>query len=305
MKISKVLIVLSILTGLLALVQSGVGLFYQNGGSPFPFTTLRGETVQMYGQGIYHYDPYFNGPINRGTDAVTLFMAVPLLAVGIWLYSRGSLRGKLFLIGILSYFAYNSVSVALGVAYNNFFLEYIAYLSASVFSLGLAILSLDVHELAAGVSSSLPRGGIAVLMFVAGAALLFAWLTDLIGWLQPGAVPGIASYTTSVTHAIDLAIITPLCFLTGILIPRRAPASFLTGSILLFLLAIMGVVVTIQTVFQLMAGIELAPGVIIGKAGSFAILALFAIWLDARLFRSISEPAASRSKPVHAVAQRA
>jgi hypothetical protein len=293
MRISKALFILSILTGLLAAIQSGFGLFYQTSGNPFSFTTLHGETVQMYGQGIYAYDTYFSAPIYRGTDAVSLFLAVPLLAIAIWLYSRGGLRGKLFLIGILSYFAYNSISVTLGVAYNALSLEYIAYMSASIFSLGLAIVSLDIHDLAARVSSSLPRRGIAILLFIAGGAVLFAWLSDLIGWLQPGAVPGIASYTTAVTHAIDLAVISPLCFLSGILILRRKPASFLTASILLILLTIVGVVVTVQTVFQLSAGIELAPGVIVGKAGSFAILALFAIWLAVRLFQSISETSES------------
>ena len=305
MKISKTLIMLSILTGILALVQAGVGLFYQESGSPFPFTTLHGETVQIYGQGIYHYDTYFNAPINRGTDAVTLFLAIPLLAIAIWLYSQGSLRSWLFLIGTLSYFAYNSVSVALGVAYNPLFIEYIAYFSASIFSLGLAIVLLDTHDLAARVSSNLPRRGIAILLFIAGAAVLFAWLTDLIGWLQPGTVPGIASYTTAVTHAIDLAVITPLCFLAGLLILRRTPAGILAASSLLVLLAIIGVVVTVQTAFQLSAGIELPPGMIAGKAGSFAILALFAVWLAAQLFRSITVPSTSRRYPIRTTGQKA
>ncbi len=288
MKTSKSLVVLSILTGLLAAIQSGVGLFYQAVGSPFTFTTLYGVTIQINGQGIYHFDPYFNAPINRGTDAVTLFLGVPLLAIAIWLYLRGSLRSHLFLIGVLSYFVYNSASVTLGVAYNNLFLEYIAYFSASLFSLGLAIISINFQGLAGKISSSLPKRGIAILLFIAGAAVLFAWLSDLIGWLKPGTVPGIASYTTAVTHAIDLAIISPLCFVTAILILRSKPASIVTASSLLILLAIIGIVVAVQTVFQLNSGIELTPGEIVGKAASFSILALFAIWMVARLFRSVT-----------------
>ncbi len=286
----KSLVVLPILTGLLALVQSAAGLFSQGGSGPFNFTTLHGETVRMYGQGIYYYDTYFKAPIFRGTDAVTLFLALPLLAVAIGWYLRrpGSLRAKLFLAGILASFAYDSSSVVLGTAYNNLFLEYIAYFGASIFALGLAVTSIDLHELAARISPGLPRRGIAVVLFVAGAAVLFAWLADLIGWLQPGAVPGVTSYTTEITYAIDLAIIAPLCFLTAILILRRVAAGYLTGTILLMLLTIIGVVVSVQTVFQLSAGIELAPGVIVGKTASFAILALFALWLVIRSFRSVS-----------------
>jgi hypothetical protein len=290
MKISKILVSLSILTGLLALIQAGAGLFWQNGGSPFPFTTLHGETVQMYGQGIYRYDTYFKAPIFRGTDAVTFFLGVPLLAIAIWLYNRGTLRGELFLAGVLAYFAYNSTSVTLGVAYNNLFLEYIAYFSASLFAFVLAVTSIDIQGLSNRISSNLPRRGIAVLLFVAGGALLFAWLSDLIAWLQPGAIPGVTSYTTEITHAIDLGIIAPLTFLSGILILRRAPLGYLLSTILLLMLAVIGVVVTVQTVFQLGAGIELAPGLIMGKAGSFAILSLFAVWFLYRIFHGISEP---------------
>lgn len=291
MKISRSLIVLAILTGLLAVVQAGVGLLSNGGGSPFSFTTLRGETIQIWGQGIYHYDAFFNAPIDRGTDAMTLVVAVPLLIVATWWYSRGSFRGHLLLIGVLSYFAYNSLSITLGVAYNNLFLEYIAYLSISIFALGLAIVTLNVAELEKRASARLPRRGIAILLFIAGAAVLFAWLSDLISWLQPGAVPGIASYTTAVTHAIDLAIIAPLCFLSGILILRKTPAAIVTSTILLTLLSIIGIVVAVQTVFQLTAGIQLAPGLIFGKAGSFTVLSLFAIWLDIRLIGSIEERA--------------
>jgi hypothetical protein len=40
----------------LALVAASVGLFYPDGGSSFAFTTVRGETVQIWGQGWYKYD---------------------------------------------------------------------------------------------------------------------------------------------------------------------------------------------------------------------------------------------------------
>ena len=84
--------------------------------------------------------------------------------------------------------------------------------------------------------------------------------------------------------------------LSGPLLPdrdqilRRAPVSYLLAAILLILLAIVGVMVATQTAFQLQAGIALAQGEIIGKAASFILLALFAIWLVVRFLRSISGP---------------
>jgi len=220
MGISKVLIIVTILAGLLAIVQSGMGLFYQTSGGPFAFTTLHGENIQINGQGLYQYDTTFRVPIFRGTDAITLFGAVPLLAVALLVYRKGSLAGQIFLPGVLSYFLYNAASVAFGVAYNHLFLEYIAYFSAGLFAFVLACISIDFHTLAGRIAArqstseqsrrSLLDLGMATVMFLSSMALFFCWLPDLIQWMGPGAVPGIASYTTEVTHVFDLGIIAPV-----------------------------------------------------------------------------------------------
>lgn len=295
MKPSRALILLSILTALLALAQSGAGLFWPaGGGAPFSFTTLHGETVQIYGQGLYYYDTYFKAPIFRGTDAATFFLAVPLLGVAIWFARKGSLRGTLFLAAVQSYFIYNAISVAFGTAYNNLFLLYIVYFSASLFSFGLAVSAIDMRDLAARLTSALqkglPRRGIAALLFVAGAALLFAWLTDLINWMLPGALPGITSYTTEITYAVDLGVIMPLCFLAGVLVLRRNPQGYRMALVLLFMLPIIAVVLVSQTLFQASAGIILPLGVFIGKDGSFILLGVFSLWLFIRTFRGIAAP---------------
>lgn len=293
MKTSRALIIVTILAGLLAVIQAGAGLFFQDGGAPFPFTTLRGESVQMNGQGLYRYDTAFRAPIFRGTDAVTLFGAVPLLAAALFVYRKGSLAGQVFLPGVLSYFLYNSASVALGVAYNNLFLVYIAYFSASLFAFALACIEIDYRALSERVSGGqnargLPARGMAALMFLSGAALLYCWLPELVHWMRPGAIPGIASYTTEVTHVLDLGVIAPAAVLAGVLALRRSPAGYLMSAIILVLLAIIAVVLLGQTIFQISAGFILPPGVYIGKNGSFMLLSLFAVWLIARFYRGLS-----------------
>lgn len=291
MKNSKVVVLLSLLTGILALIQSSIGLFWQDGGSPFSFTTLHGQTVQMYGQGIYRYDTFFKAPILRGTDALTLFGCIPLLVISALLVARGSLRGGLVLSGVLAYFFYYSASMALGVAYNNLFLLYVASFSASMFAFILAYRAVNVQALASRLNTGVPRRRIAALMFVSGAAVLFAWLSDILAALAQGGVPAIASYTTDVTYVVDLGIIAPVAFLTGILILRRAPVSYLLSAILMVMLTIVGLMVALQTAFQMQAGIALTPGEIIGKSASFMLLALVAFWLTARFLGCVTGPA--------------
>ena len=98
-------------------------MFWQDGGSPFPFTTLRGQPAQIYGQGLYRYDSVLIATGYRVADAFTLVVAIPLLVLAVLLYRRSSLIGRLLLTGTLEYFAYNYGSLAFGAAYNNLFLH--------------------------------------------------------------------------------------------------------------------------------------------------------------------------------------
>ena len=85
----------------------------------------------IHGEGLYRYDSLFTGAGNRGVDAVTLLLGVPLLLLALDRYRRGSARGALLLLACLGYFAYVFTSMAFGVAWNELFLVYVALLSAS------------------------------------------------------------------------------------------------------------------------------------------------------------------------------
>ena len=294
MKPSKALVNLSALIAVLALVATAAGLFWQDGGSSFSFTTLRGQTVQIYGQGLYRYDTSFTAPVLRGTDAVMLFVCTPLLVVSILLYRRGSLRGGFLLTGALACFLYNAASLGFGAAYNNLFLLYLVYFSASLYAFVLAFTSVDLQALPAHVAPRLPHRGIAVFMFVAGLSPC-VWLTEIVAALAQGQAPqNLASYTTYVTTMIDVGIITPSAFLAGALLLRRKPLGYLLASTLLILLVLIGLVVVGQTVMQTLDGIVLSTGELAAYVTPFVTLSLVAVWLTALVLRNLSDSATAR-----------
>ncbi len=127
------------LIAILAVIIAGVGLFSQGGDSPFTFTTIYGNEVEIYDQGIYQHDSIFVATLSKGTDIVTLFLSVPLLLIGYWLYRRGSLRGSVFLIGILLYFLYVGVTYTFSLIFNSLFLVYAALFSTSLFATIIAL----------------------------------------------------------------------------------------------------------------------------------------------------------------------
>jgi hypothetical protein len=194
---------------LLALITAGVGLFWQDGGGSSSFTTLRGQTVETYGRGLYRYDTLFVGAGNRGTDTVTLFLGIPLLVLSTLLYRRGSLRGGLVLTGALTWFLYVGASYALGaVAYNNLFLIYVALFSASLFAFVLALTSIDIQALPSYFASRMPRRGPAIFMFASGLLTLFVWLIEPITALIQGRPPEhFGPYSTLFTNGVDVSII--------------------------------------------------------------------------------------------------
>ncbi len=290
MKTQPVLNWLAPLIVLLALITAGTGLFWQDAGQPFHFTTLRGQTVQMYGRGLYRYDSYLKAPIFRGTDAVTLFTGVPLLALSFLLYRRGSLRGALLLVGVLGFFLYYSASLAFSAAFNPLFLAYTILFSASFFAFVYALTGIDRQALVARLSPRLPRRGLAAFMFVAGSGVIFIWMSELIGPLLTGQAPeSLGAETTLFTHALDIGLIGPTVILTGVYLLRRAPIGYLLAAPLLVLFTLTGVVVIAQTVAHTLAGITFPVGVYIGLIGSWVILGTFAIGLAVSFFRNLAD----------------
>ena len=101
MKTSKIVTQLALLIALLAVIASGAGIFWQGEGDAYEFTSLRGETVTIYGHGLYRYDSVSYAAQAISQDVVTLLIGIPLLVVGICLARKGSLRGQLLLTGTL------------------------------------------------------------------------------------------------------------------------------------------------------------------------------------------------------------
>lgn len=299
MKQSNLLVQLSLLIALLALVSAAYGLFYQDGGQPFSFTTARGESVVMDGNGLYRYDSQLSAAVFRGTDAAMLVVAIPALLIATFSYRRGSFRGGLLLTSLLGCFVYNAFHAAFSIAYNSLFLIYAAYFSLSLFGFIYAVSLIDFQTLPARVGPKLPHRGIAIFLFVAGLTV-FVWLIDIVGSMLQNRVPAtLGPYTTSVTYAFDMGVLGPTIYLAGILMLRRAPLGYLLASTMLVLNTLIGLIVISQTVVPLLTGITLTAGEIAAFVAPFVITSLIAGWLTVKLYQNLSETPI-KGKPIKA-----
>lgn len=289
MKASWIVVFLATLTALMGGIAAGIGFFRNQAPEPQSFTTLRGDRIELYGRGLYRYDSLFFGAGYKGQDAVVLFLGVPLLILAILLYQRGSLAGHFSLVGLLGYFVYIYASMSFGAAYNPLFLLYTLVFGTSLFGFIIVFNSAVLKLAAFGDLSSLPGRGLIIFMFISGAITLFVWGAPLIEALVSGSAPArMDSYTTMVTYAIDLAIITPATIICAFIILRGNALGYVLAMPLLTLIILLAPQIILSTIFQYRAGVPFSTGEIVGPVAGFVILGTAGLWLLIRLIRGIS-----------------
>lgn len=286
MKTSNKLIRISILIALLSLIAAGAGIFWQGDGDSYEFTSLRGESITIYGQGLYRYDSISYAAQAVAQDAVTLMVGIPLLFTGIFLYRKGSLRGQLLLTGTLGYLLYTYTSYTFLSAYNELFLLYVALFSLCLFAFILAMINLNPEEIKQQISEKFPRRGVAIFMMIIAGFLTLAWLGRIVPPLMTGTPPiGLESYTTLVIQALDLGIIVPVSALTAILLWKDQPWGYALSAVVLIKGLTMGAALIAMIIGQILAGVPVSPVEIIMFSG----IALAALIFTLILFRNIQK----------------
>jgi hypothetical protein len=162
----------------------------------------------------------------RGTDLATLFVAVPVLFVGLWTARRRSAAGRMAVVAGLLYLVYNYAIFAFSVAMNPLTAIHFAIFGLSLWSLLLgARVAVDASQTA---TDRLHRRASAGLLIAVAGMFGLLWLgqlatTTMTGILAPDLV--LAGITTNPVYALDLAFFLPLCAVAGIGLLRRDGAA--------------------------------------------------------------------------------
>jgi len=220
---------------LLALAASLAGIFLDDGGSPYIFTSLRGQSVEIYGgRGLYQYDSIIKAVTFLGFNWATLVVILPVFVLAIILYRRGQPRGQLLLGAIFSYFAYNYLIGVMGNAYNGLFLVWTGLFSAGLFGLALVLADIDLAVLPEKLKPNFPRKSLAVYALILGIFLPVLYLAEIISAYTTAKPPAtLEIYTTLELAALEIGLMTPLHLVAGVLLWQRKA----WGYILVWLLA--------------------------------------------------------------------
>jgi len=285
-KYKRTIYVLVSCISILALVACLFGLFSSGGNGQYEFKSITKETVTIYGSGIYKNDSVSGVAQAKASDFVTLVLGIPLIIVSLYFAIRGSFRGRLMLTGTLGYFLYTYMSYTFLLTYNPLFIVYVAIMSASLYSFILSFMSFEIGKVPAMFSQKLPTKLLGGFQLLVGFSLCLMWLGKIAPTIFVGKIPmGLENYTTLVIQGMDLGIIVPAAFLSGILIIKRKPFGYLLSSIIIIKGVTMLTCISAMIINMVGMGVDMSFTEIV----VFPILDLFAIVCLILLFRNTAK----------------
>ncbi|MEA3392804.1 MAG: hypothetical protein U9Q91_07470, partial [Candidatus Marinimicrobia bacterium] len=104
MKQKRTITVLVFLIIALSAITTSFGIFSNQGSGTFQYESIRGKTVEIYGQGIYKHMSADVAIQGIAQDYITLFIGIPLLLISLLGYRKNSTRSHFMLTGTLGYF---------------------------------------------------------------------------------------------------------------------------------------------------------------------------------------------------------
>ena len=265
MKHKTILILLTSVILVMASIAAGTGIFSNEGPGPFEYKSIHGESVQIYGKGVYSYMSAELAPQGIAQDLITLFLALPVLLISLVYSLKGSVRGKLVYTGVTSYlFVTYLFYLAMGT-YSYLFLVYVILLGSTAASLTLDMLSLGQIDLTGQLKQQASVKAAGSFLIFNGLAIGLLWLGRVVPPLIDGTIypEGLDHYTTMIVQGFDLALLLPLSIVSGFLLYQRNEAGILLGIVYLVFLSILMTSLTAKIIYMGILGQNIIPVVFI------------------------------------------
>ena len=282
MRNQKSITVLTSVIILLSAIAALTGVLSSGGPGSFEYESIRGETVQIYGKGVYRHMSAEVAPQGIAQDVVTLIIGLPLLLFSLVYARKGSLKARFILAGTLGYFLVTYLFYLVMGMYNVLFLVYAALLGTSFFAFTTTLFSFDLNRLPQAFSKSVPvktAGGFLILN-----ALLIAllWLEIVVPPLLDGSIIPVETehYTTLIVQGLDLGLLLPLAVAAGILFIQKKPIGFLAAPVYLVFLSILMIALIGKIIAIGLLGQNIIPVVFIIPAIALTSITLTVLVLN-------------------------
>lgn len=291
MKYKKAISLLILCIVVLSGIATTVGVFSNKGTGEYQIESFRGETVTIYGKGIYQDDSISAVAQAKAQDIVTMALGIPLLVVSLYLSRKGLLRGRLLLTGTLGYFLYTYISYSFLAMYNSLFLVYVALMSASFFAFVLSMMSYDLEKLRLSFKEKLPVKFVGGFQIFLGIIIGLLWLGRIGPSLLNKTIPlGLEHYSTLIIQAMDLGFVLPAAILSGVLLIKRKNFGYLLSSVIIIKGITMLTSITAMIIGMIYAGVEVSIVEII----LFPLFMLVTIYCLVLILKNVDEKGSSK-----------
>ena len=195
----------------------------------------------------------------------------------------GSLRARLFVLGVLAYFTYQYFEYAMALAYGPMFLVYVGIGALSVTGIALLAGGLDLKAMEARVSDRFPRRAMTGFGIFMAVLLAGMWLPLIARTWDATSVPQLNGGTTLVVQAFDLGFLVPLGLFTAVTVKRGLAVGYVLSAIVVVKGMAMGAGIASMLIVEWLAtGVPQLPPILV-----FAAISLVCAALAWRVFGSI------------------
>ena len=269
---------IGIFTGIIAalvILAAVIGISSINMRHEFDFTTVYGDTVKMYGGGIYGMHTVEQVYQVIPHDMVNLFLAVPALLISFLFARKGILKARLLFMAVTLYLMFTYGIYTFYAMFNRLYLCYVAILGLAFYTFMLTLKGTDAAKVKALFKDRYPNKLAGGFLIAASSFMTLTWLGRILPSALSGTIPALdlAQSTTMVPQAIDLAFILPLAFVTGIRLCRGKPEAYILGTVLPAFLVFMMTAVFSKGLMLQITGTADGIGTMINM-GTFAAVSL-------------------------------
>lgn len=147
---------------------------------------------------------------------------LPAMLIALPALVKGSLRVRLFSLGLFAYFFYQYFMYALAWAFGPLFLLFILIFTSSLAGIVLIASTIDASKLSQHITGRFPGRAMAILSFFTTLLLVGMRLGRILAGVKGDYETAmLLGQTTMVIQALDLGLIVPLAVFTGIAILRK------------------------------------------------------------------------------------
>lgn len=265
MRKNKIISLLVFFIAVISAVASGLGIFSDKGPGPFEHESIRGQTIKIYGEGIYQHMPADVAIQGIAQDYVTLFLAIPLLVISWVGFRKKSIQAHFIMAGTLGYFLVTYLFYLTMGMYNIMFLSYVVLLGLTFFALFLTVDQLNQFNVTEVFTAKTPHKFVGWFLMLNSVIIAFLWLSIIIPPLLDGSIypSDLNHFTTLIVQGLDLGLLLPICFIAGYLLMKKNPRGFSYGTIYIIFLSVLMTALTAKVIAMAMAGVNVIPVIFI------------------------------------------